>query len=350
MVKVLIVDDSSFFRRSIGRLLEPDPGISVVGFAVDGEDAIKKFQELKPDIITMDIEMPNMDGITALKEIMKIRPIPVLMFSTLTQEGAKVTLEALHAGAADFIPKNFQDVAVEKDELIARLRERIKTLGSQSQAKPDLTRQLRQTLQSKSIKKDGGPIIKLSNYKLIAIGASTGGPVALEKVLKKLPASFPSPIVLVQHMPESFTKAFAERLDKICNIHVKEAEDGDVLKPAMAFLAPGGKQTYVEKIAGQLKLKVRETPNLNYKPSVDETFRSIAKAYNKENILAIIMTGMGADGCEGSRQLKENGATIWAQDEATSVVYGMPMAVANENLADKILAVDDIGNSLSKSA
>ncbi len=349
MVNVLVVDDSSFFRRTISSFLESDPDISVIGQAHDGEEAVRMAGELKPDVITMDVEMPKMDGITAVKKIMAIRPTPILMFSNQTEKGAQTTLDALHAGAADFFLKNFQQVAVKQEEMIHKFQLRVKELALQNKISENFTEQLKQTIRSKSIKKNNDSLITISNYKLIAIGASTGGPVALEKVLTKLPASFPSPIILIQHMPAGFTKAFSERLNQLCKITVKEAEDDEPLLPGTAYLAPGGKQTYVVKQTNRILLKVKESaPDLNYQPCVDETFKSIAKVYSRGKLLAIIMTGMGSDGCEGVRQLKKQGATVWAQNQATSVVYGMPMAITNENLADKVLAVDDIGNKLAK--
>lgn len=351
MVKVLVVDDSGFFRRTLCNLLESDRNIKVIAQARDGEEAIKMVEEYHPDVITMDVEMPKMDGITAVKKIMAFRPTPILMFSNFTEKGANTTLDALHAGAADFLPKNFRDLSLEQDVIIEKLQTRIKALALKNNSSGNDTELLKQTIESKSVEKENDSIIKISNYRLIAIGASTGGPVALEKVLTKLPETFPTPILIIQHMPKTFTRAFAARLNKLCKISVKEAEDGDELSVGTAYIAPGGKQTYLKQSKTKYTLTVVESDKEQiYKPSIDETFKSIADVYRKENILAIVMTGMGSDGCEGARKLKQLGATVWAQNKSTSVVYGMPMAIANENLADKVLAIDDIGNYLSKTA
>ena len=351
MVKVLIVDDSCFFRRVLSNLLEADPSIKVVGQASNGLEAIELFQQLEPDVITMDIEMPVMDGITALKKILAIKNIPILIFSGQSRQGADITLEALHAGAADFLTKNFNDVAAGRQELVLKLISKIKTLGLRAEKPARMAAQLKQSINHVSPVNHGKHPESDGHYQLIAIAASTGGPVALEKVLKELPSEFPSPILIIQHMPGTFTTAFAERLNQVCSIDVKEAVTGDVLAAGHVYVAPGGKQTYVRKQGRSLELKVIPSPpEINYKPCVDETFESIAESCVNSSVLAIIMTGMGSDGCEGARLLKQNNATIWAQDESTSVVYGMPMAVANEQLVDKIMPVHDIGINLAKSA
>ena len=351
MVKVLVVDDSGFFRRTLCKLLETDRNIKVIAQACNGEEAIEMVEQYHPDVITMDVEMPKMDGITAVKRIMSKNPTPILMFSNLTEQGAKTTLEALHAGAADFLPKNFQHLTIEQDELVEILVNRIKVLAIKNKNTAYNTEELSQKIESKTVEKQDQSLVKISNYNLIAIGASTGGPVALEKVLTKLPASFPSPIIIVQHMPQTFTKTFADRLNNLCKINVSEAENNMQVLPGNAYIAPGGKQLYVKKTNSEVKLIVKDSSEKQiYKPSVDETFNSIADEYKKQNVLAIVMTGMGSDGCIGAKRLKQIGATVWAQDKSTSVVYGMPMAIASENLADKVLAVDDIGNYLAKTA
>lgn len=356
MINVLVVDDSRLFRNMLRNMLESDRDINVIAQASDGEQAVQMVEQYKPDVITMDVEMPKMDGITAVKKIMAKRPTPIMMFSNLTEQGAKTTLEALHAGAADFQSKNFRQHSIQQEQIIEKLHTRIKALVYENRTSVNettevKTNELKRTIVSKAIEKKSSTVVKISNYELIAIGASTGGPVALEKVMSMLPASFPTPIIIVQHMPEMFTIAFAERLDNLCNIHVKEAEDGDALLPGTAYLAPGGMQTCVKTSNSKKILSVgNAAQDMIYKPCVDETFKSVAKAYPRGKTLAIVMTGMGSDGCEGARMLKRTGATVWAQDKTSCVVYGMPMAVANENLADKILAVDDIGISLSKTA
>ena len=364
-VKVLVVDDSGFFRRRVSEILGADPNIQVIGTATNGREAIEQAQALKPDVITMDYEMPMMDGITAVKNIMQRCPTPVLMFSSLTHEGARVTLDALDAGAVDFLPKNFEDISRNPEKVKQLLCEKIHTIArsnrraSQSQpavpssapvvaprpsaassASPGSVRQSAPVAPAAT-----SPAPKRKSYRLVAIGTSTGGPVALQRVLTQLPANFPAPILLIQHMPAAFTKAFAERLDKLCRISVKEAEDGDVLRPGLALLAPGGKQMMVDG-RGVVKILPGDE-RLNYKPCVDITFGSAAKSYN-DKVLAVVLTGMGADGREGARLLKQSGSQVWAQDEASCVIYGMPMAVVKANLADAVYSLDDIGRHLAE--
>jgi two-component system, chemotaxis family, protein-glutamate methylesterase/glutaminase len=341
MTKVLVVDDSSFFRRRISEFLSSDPGIEVIGQAVDGFDAIEKTNQLNPDVITMDIEMPRLDGISAVKKIRETKSTPILMFSSLTHDGAKATFEALDAGASDFLPKKFEDIATEQSEAIKTLCDRVKSLSKKPASVSAPTIKIPTSLKPSSSANSKG-------YQLAVIGASTGGPIAVEKVLKTLPANYPLPILLTQHMPASFTGAFAERLDKLCAISVKEAEDGDQLKAGTAYVAPGGRQMCLKKSGRSNIISIEDEPvATTYKPSVDITFSSIAEAY-RGRVLAIVMTGMGSDGCNGARLLREKGATVWAQDEASCVVYGMPMAVVKENLADKVMSVDEIGMSLAR--
>ncbi|VVP85147.1 Chemotaxis response regulator protein-glutamate methylesterase of group 1 operon [Pseudomonas fluorescens] len=369
-VKVLVVDDSGFFRRRVSEILSADSNIQVVGTATNGKEAIDQALALKPDVITMDYEMPMMDGITAVRHIMQRCPTPVLMFSSLTHEGARVTLDALDAGAVDFLPKNFEDISrnpekvkqllCEKILSIARSNRRVSTysapapvaapaptpapssVGSYGSNAP--VRPAPAPIPARAhAAAPSSPAPKRKAYKLVAIGTSTGGPVALQRVLTQLPANFPAPIVLVQHMPAAFTKAFAERLDKLCRISVKEAEDGDILRPGLALLAPGGKQMMIDG-RGAVKILPGDE-RLNYKPCVDITFGSAAKSYG-DKVLAVVLTGMGADGREGARLLKQGGSSIWAQDEASCVIYGMPMAIVKAELADAVYSLDDIGKHL----
>ncbi len=338
-VKVLIVDDSGFFRRRVSEILSEDPLIEVVGFAVDGKDAIAKVSELKPNVVTMDIEMPVMDGITATKEIMSKFPLPILMFSSLTTDGAKATLDALEAGAVDFLPKRFEDISKDRDEAKKLLCERVRAVvrSQSSISKKTLVTNRIQTSRT----------TRATKIKLLAIGTSTGGPVALQQVLTQLPADFPAPIILVQHMPATFTQAFSKRLDNLCAINVKQADDGDIIEAGTAYLAPGGKQMLLTGSSLRPKIQIKDgEKGLTYKPSVDVTFTSVANIYPNET-LAIILTGMGADGRDGAILLNKKGSTIWAQDEASCVVYGMPAAVAEAGIVDKVLTLSDIGNSIN---
>ncbi|WP_339433592.1 MULTISPECIES: protein-glutamate methylesterase/protein-glutamine glutaminase [unclassified Pseudomonas] len=370
-VKVLVVDDSGFFRRRVSEILSADPSIQVVGTATNGKEAIDQALALKPDVITMDYEMPMMDGITAVRHIMQRCPTPVLMFSSLTHEGARVTLDALDAGAVDFLPKNFEDISRNPEKVKQLLCEKVHSISrsnrrfsgysapapvaapaptptpaassfsshSSAAARPAPAPAPTRT----SAASASSPAPKRKAYKLVAIGTSTGGPVALQRVLTQLPANFPAPIVLIQHMPAAFTKAFAERLDKLCRISVKEAEDGDILRPGLALLAPGGKQMMIDG-RGAVKILPGDE-RLNYKPCVDITFGSAAKSYG-DKVLAVVLTGMGADGREGARLLKQGGSSVWAQDEASCVIYGMPMAIVKADLADAVYGLDDIGKHI----
>lgn len=372
-VKVLVVDDSGFFRRRVSEILSADPTIQVVGTATNGKEAIDQAIALKPDVITMDYEMPMMDGITAVRHIMQRCPTPVLMFSSLTHEGARVTLDALDAGAVDFLPKNFEDISRNPEKVKQMLCEKVHSIsrsnrrslfsaptptptpapaaapsapapsfGRPAPAPAPVARPAVAPARA-SASSAHSPAPKRKAYKLVAIGTSTGGPVALQRVLTQLPANFPAPIVLIQHMPAAFTKAFAERLDKLCRITVKEAEGGDILRPGLALLAPGGKQMMVDG-RGAIKILPGDE-RLNYKPCVDITFGSAAKSYG-DKVLAVVLTGMGADGREGARLLKQGGSAIWAQDEASCVIYGMPMAIVKADLADAVYSLDDIGKHL----
>lgn len=367
VVKVLVVDDSGFFRRRVSEILSSDSNIQVVGTATNGKEAIDQALALKPDVITMDYEMPMMDGITAVRHIMQRCPTPVLMFSSLTHEGARVTLDALDAGAVDFLPKNFEDISRNPEKVKQMLCEKVHSISRSNRrslfsapapapvtpppaapstfgrpAPAPVARPAAAPVRT-AAPAAHSPAPKRKAYKLVAIGTSTGGPVALQRVLTQLPANFPAPIVLIQHMPAAFTKAFAERLDKLCRISVKEAEDGDILRPGLALLAPGGKQMMVDG-RGSIKILPGDE-RLNYKPCVDITFGSAAKSYG-DKVLAVVLTGMGADGREGARLLKQGGSAIWAQDEASCVIYGMPMAIVKADLADAVYSLDDIGKHL----
>ena len=377
-VRVLVVDDSNFFQHRLKEIINEHPDLKVIGIASNGREAVEKAAELKPDIITMDFEMPVMDGVTAIKHIMANRKVPILMFSSLTYEGAKITLDALAAGALDFIPKDFAEVSRNSAALKQKLHERLLTLAGSAvhfpasdtaaepkvapaaPARPAPTSSAPSSLaRSTSIpaSSSSAPVSTKSaaadtyrlkkQPKLLVIGASTGGPVALGEVLIPLPANFPLPIVLVQHMPENFTKAFAERLNKQCHIRVREAVDGDLLEPGLALLAPGGKQLMLDKRNGGCVRVIADDERINYKPSLDITFGSAANAFG-DKVLGVVLTGMGSDGCQGARLLKDAGSALWSQDEASCVIYGMPMAVAKAGLSDKVLSLKEIGPRLAR--
>lgn len=366
-LKVLIVDDSSFFQHRLKEMIDEHPALEVVGLAANGREAVEKAKSLRPDLITMDYEMPVMDGVSAVREIMAVQPTPILMFSSLTYEGARTTLDALEAGAVDFLPKNFAEISNNSASLKQRLHSRL--LAIAKPARPATLHSLsglsanppaaapRASADVAPGMADirpaaPAPVVAVAppkslkgQLRLLLIGASTGGPVALTEVLTRLPASFPLPIVLVQHMPENFTKAFAERLNRQCNIEVREAQDGDQLKPGLALLAPGGKQLMIDK-RGSIRVLPGDE-RVNYKPSLDVTFGSAANVF-ADKVLGVILTGMGSDGREGARLIKQRGGHIWSQDERSCVIYGMPMAVAKANLTDRVLALKEVGPALAR--
>ena len=376
-VSVLVVDDSGFFRKRLTEILSATGEIRVVGAATNGREAVEMVEKLQPDVVTMDYEMPVMDGITAVRQIMEKRPTPVLMFSSLTYEGARVTLDALEAGAVDFLPKNFEEIARSNSKLQEILRKRILEVArsrvrsapagngdaattksrtdsaSSAGARPQSRDASSRTAPSRgeatpSVDRGRTRKTPARHYDVVAIGTSTGGPIALQKVLAGLPADFPSPLLLIQHMPASFTPAFAERLNKLCKIRVRQAEDGDRLEPGLALLAPGGKQMLVEKKGGTATVRIiPDDGRLNYRPCVDVTFGSLARNFPGKT-LGVILTGMGADGKEGCRMMKQSGSVVWSQDEATSVIYGMPMAVARAGLTDEVLPLERFPQRLTE--
>lgn len=356
-LKVLIVDDSNFFQQRLKEMLNEHADLEVIGVASNGRDAVEKAKALRPDVITMDYEMPVMDGVTAVRQIMADRPTPILMFSSLTYEGARTTLDALDAGAVDFLPKNFSEISNSSANLKKKLHDRLLAIANPrkvasakqtevSKPRPIDSKGSQPSVSESTIKESIARTVPLKGrIKMLVIGASTGGPVALAEVLKTLPENFPVPIVLIQHMPENFTKPFSDRLDRQCNISVREAVDGDTLRPGLALLAPGGKQLIFDK-RGCVKVMAGDD-RVNYKPSVDIAFGSAANVYG-DKALGVVLTGMGSDGCEGARLMKEKGGAIWSQDQDSSVIYGMPMAVAKAKLTDRVLSLGNIGPALTK--
>lgn len=352
--RVLIVDDSSFMRMAIRGILAKEPTIEVVGTASDGVEGVEKAISLKPDLITMDIEMPRMDGISALKQIMAKAPTKILMVSTLTSEGATATFEALDSGAIDYIPKNVTDSSeaqnVFREELLKKVREAGKSRfmrAAPSITSPGFTRPAVASAARTAMSRIHS---KKINY--VGIGASTGGPVALQEVISRIPVNFPHGVVVAIHMPKAFTGPFADRLDAKCSISVKEAKDGDQLKPGTVLVAPGGMHTQVVRGAGGLSIKVAPTssyPQYVYIPSVDLLIGSMAEA-SAGAMLGVVLTGMGNDGFKGMQQLKQKGGVTIAQDEATSTIYGMPKACVDGGVADEILPLGQIGFEIGKFA
>jgi len=378
-VRVLIVDDSAFFRKRVTEILNSVSEIEVVGAATNGKEALDKVSTLKPDVITMDYEMPVMDGVTAVRHIMATCPTPIIMFSSLTYEGARVTLDALEAGAVDFLPKNFEDISRNASRMQEVLKERILQVArakgvpaSPSLTKPSVsvttkkvqaaphaqrtevpafTRPVKPTLQreispaSRSSRVKTGKSIG-HEVNLLVIGTSTGGPVALQKVIARLPSNFPLPILLVQHMPATFTPAFAERLNSMSELTVTQAVEGDLLAPGRVYLAPGGQQMVLKQDRRSARISIIEgDARLTYKPSVDLTFGSAARSFPGK-MLGIVLTGMGADGRDGCRLVKSSGASIWTQNEKSCVVYGMPKVVDEAGYSDLSLDINEIADRL----
>lgn len=348
-IRVLVVDDSGFFRRRVTEIINSDSRMEVVGVAENGQDAIEKNEKLRPDVITMDYEMPVMDGITAVRHIMRSRPVPVLMFSSLTFEGARVTLDALDAGAIDFLPKNFDAIAKDALSIKRALTDKIaevarsKAAGGARAAVASPRPVAAKTVSTPAASATPGK--RLTNVELVIIGTSTGGPAALQTIFRTLPGSFKKPIIIVQHMPGSFTKAFADRLNGISPLSVKEAEDGDRILPGHVYVAPGGMQLMVDRRNGGSIHIHPSDERVNYRPSVDIAFASAAKHYGNK-VLGIVLTGMGADGSEGARLLKQAGSHIWAQDEASSVIFGMPAAVIKANIQEEVLSLDRVSTRM----
>ena len=345
-VKVLIVDDSAFMRNALTSMLGSDPEIRVIGTARDGVEAVEKTALLRPDIVTMDVEMPRMDGLEALRLIMDKTPVPVIMVSSLTTEGAGVTLDALDHGAVDFIPKNLSELSINIVKIKAMLIDKVKQI-----AKSGAVRKIKRLPAARGPVELPRRITALSTgsrrVSLVAIGTSTGGPRAIQEILPCLPADFPVPIVVVQHMPPNFTGPFAERLNQLSRITVKEAEEGEALKSGTAYVAPGRGHMRLSRPRG-LETVVNISENKEefiYRPSVDYLMGSVAELF-PGRALGVILTGMGNDGARGLAALKETGGRIFAQNEETCVVYGMPRAVVEAGIADKVLSLEEMAGEI----
>jgi len=355
ITKVLVVDDSAFMRKAISIMLESDPQIKVVGLARDGEEAVEKVRLLRPDLITMDVEMPRMDGLAALQQIMKSDPTPVMMISSITTAGAEATLEALELGAVDFIPKQMSFVSLDivriKDELLAKIKDiaRRKHLLMAQYRHRQYARTGKRVdspaMTSATPTAQGAPpAVRRRNHSIgiVAVGSSTGGPPALSTLLTRLPGKLPVGVVIAQHMPPQFTKSLAERLDSICQLIVREAVDGEKVLPGLVLIAPGGQNMTVKRRGGDAIVAVSPEPvSTLYKPCVDVLMNSVADSFGGST-LGVILTGMGNNGVQGVRHVKDKGGVVVAQSEQTCVVYGMPRAVIEAGLADHIAAIDDI--------
>jgi two-component system chemotaxis response regulator CheB len=351
--RILIVDDSSFMRMAIRSVLSKDPSFDIVGTAADGIEGVEKAIALKPDLITMDVEMPRMDGIAALKQIMAKAPTKVIMVSTLTNEGAKSTFEALEAGAIDYIPKNVTDSSDAQNTFKQDLMRKIKeAMASHIRRAPTpssiLTRTTAPIVSAASRPTSSKFLGKKIQY--VGIGASTGGPVALQEVLSRIPVNFPYGLMVGIHMPKAFTGPYADRLNAKCSMTIREAVDGDILKPGLALIAPGGMHTTLVRQGTHIVVRTKPTsdyPQYVYIPSVDLMLSSMAEA-TAGSMLGVILTGMGSDGFKGMQLLKQKGGITIAQDEATSTIYGMPKACVDGGVADEVLPLGQIGFEISK--
>lgn len=404
MIRVVIADDSAFMRKVLTDLFKKQPDFEVVGAAINGKEAINKVQEMKPDLVTMDVNMPVMDGLNALAVIMEKAPTPVVMLSSLTQQGTEATVRALSLGAVDFVSKaggSISKLDAIEDELLEKCRNaakaRVRKLDFSPQKKlandklkptgtvpPVMKRVELPVRQGMKLGSSAGttppapaspglgvrrsnPLLQVRGKpqpeapakvtpvvmggagngarKLVAIGTSTGGPQALQQVITRLPGDLPCGVVVVQHMPAGFTKALADRLNTISQVSVKEAEDGDIIKPGHVYIAPGSHHLKVKEDGGSRKIVLNQDPPVgNHRPAVNVMYDSVASL--GRNLVAVIMTGMGCDGCEGMKKIKAAGGYSIAQDEPTCVVYGMPKAVVDAGLADEVRPVENIAQAI----
>ncbi len=346
-IKVLIVDDSAFMRKSLSIMLSKEPNIEIVGMAKDGKEAYELAKELHPDVITLDVEMPVMDGLTALKLIMKDAPTSVIMVSSLTTDGAEATLKAFEYGAVDFFSKEQSFVNVNiakiKDDLIRKIKSIV--YQKWNIAYSNNSALTKTPLDVASTTSRG--VLPKTEYSAIALGVSTGGPISLQKIIPLLSEDINVPMFIVQHMPPKFTKSLADRLNSMSKLTVKEAEHGDIIKKNFVYIAPGGKHMGFVKVGVDIKILLSDEPTTSlHRPSVDVMFKSAISIYGRK-VLGVIMTGMGKDGLEGITELKKIGGSCLAQNASSCVVYGMPKAVVDAGYADIIVPLEQIANKIN---
>ena len=339
-IRVLVVEDSFLMRKIISDIINSDPGLEVLDKAKDGKEALEKILALKPDVVTLDVNLPLLDGISVLEEIMRQKPTRVIMLSAYTREETSTTIRALELGALDFIAKPSGEISLDlpklKDEIISKIKlastvDLNKFLSLSERRRLLLTRRAEKPLALK---------------KLVIIGASTGGPKAILEIMQDIPPAVPAAFLIIQHMPRGFTLSFAERLSWQSGIKTKEAEEGDIILAGKAFVAPAGYHMVLEKQNNQLKINLTEGALVNFvRPSIDVTMTSIAEVFGS-NVIGVILTGMGKDGVEGARNIKQKGGFIIIQDEETSGVWGMPKMIYEAGLADKVLPISKIAGAI----
>lgn len=342
MIRVLVVDDSAFVRRALTRMLDSSPDISVVGVAVDGKDGIDKVKELQPDVVTLDIKMPRLGGLEALKTIMDETPVPVLLLSSLTTEGADVTLRGLELGAMDFVDKSSVQGNMNLLNLAEDLKAKIRALASVPRGR--LRSMGKPVQQVQRLPLSHAP--EASPTEVVAIGTSTGGPSALQAIIPRLPDGFGSAILVVQHMPVGFTKSLADRLDSRSVLPVREAQNDEPVLPGHVLIAPAGRHMTIKRKAGLLRVVLEEEPRATlHRPSIDVMMASVAKVCGKRS-LGVILTGMGADGVEGLRAIREAGGRTYAESAETCVIYGMPKAAAEAGVVDKAIPLTRMADEI----
>ncbi len=345
-ISTLVVDDSAFMRKALKRMLRSDPVIRIAGDAKDGLEALEKVKRLKPDVVTLDVKMPGMDGIQTLKRIMQENPTPVIMISTMTSEGGETTLRALELGAVDFIDKSSCHTNMDILDIADSLVQKVKVVAGVDVEKVAEIKTAETTPAPRILPPPPAAVPDKGPSHLIAVGASTGGPVSLEKVLTVLPADYPGAILVVQHMPIGFTSSLAERMNHQCPMEVKEAQEDDTILPGRIYIAPGGYHLKLRLENNEHRVVLTKTPrDTAHCPSVDVMMRSVAENWQGP-MMGIIMTGMGSDGVRGIQDMKQKGATIIAQDENTCVVFGMPRAAHLTGCVDRMVPLHRIAEEI----
>lgn len=343
MIKILIVDDSAFMRKLLSDLFSAEPDFIVIDTARNGMDAVNKVKQLKPDLITMDVEMPIMDGIKSLEVIMKETPTPVIMISSLTKAGAEATIRALELGAVDFVAKSagiMSSIAGISNEILVKSRAAVQAKVFKLTEKPARVLPVTKPL-TYAATSPGDELI-------LAIGTSTGGPRALQEIITKLPGDLPCGVVIVQHMPPGFTKSLSERLNSLSALTVKEAEHNDVIRPGLVLIAPGDYHMEIEREGSKKVIKLNQDPPIGgHRPAVDPMFQSVAKVYG-HRIVGVILTGMGHDGAKGIKVIKEQRGYTIAEDQSTAVVFGMPKAAIELGVVDKVAPLQAIAAEIVK--